>query len=484
MADSRAAAVSRRERPLHEERGELGAGEALRWYRRIAIGLAVSDVLCVSAALALAYHLRFGMRPMPLTEGLLVVVTPLLWVAVFHGFGLYAPQHLSVREETQRSLAAVTMGTALLALLSYWSKSSLSRAWIGLAWFLALGLELLARQAWRWYQGHLKLAGQLAFRTLVIGTTGEAVRLAEDLRSPGSGFQILGHVRPHIPPVLADAVPALGQLDELRELIRERGVDCLFVAATVVGVEDIAQVARVARREGAEMRVSANIAQTLASRLSLQQFGPVIALSLRPVRLTGRRAALKRAFDLTVASVALLAILPLWVVIALAIVLTSRRPVLFHQERVTRDRRVFRVHKFRTMRTGSDQAPDGGAVDETKPFLKIEHDPRVTRVGRCIRSLSLDELPQLWNVIRGEMSLVGPRPLPVEQVAANPDLLGPRHEMAAGMTGWWQINGRSQVLPEEAVRLDQFYIENWSLALDLYVLLKTVWVVFRRKGAY
>ena len=127
---------------------------------------------------------------------------------------------------------------------------------------------------------------------------------------------------------------------------------------------------------------------------------------------------------------------------------------------------------------------DGPFLDLTKPFFKMTDDPRLTKIGGLLRSLSLDELPQLWNVIRGDMSLVGPRPLPVEQVTANPDLLEPRHEVRAGLTGWWQIDGRNEIESEEALRMDLFYIENWSLMLDLYILLKTIGVVVTRRGAY
>jgi lipopolysaccharide/colanic/teichoic acid biosynthesis glycosyltransferase len=135
--------------------------------------------------------------------------------------------------------------------------------------------------------------------------------------------------------------------------------------------------------------------------------------------------------------------------------------------------------KFRSMKVDFDSPADTSA-----PFFKLQSDPRLTRVGTILRRLSLDELPQFWNVLKGEMSLVGPRPLPADQVAANLELLGPRHEVKAGVTGWWQINGRSGVTPEEAISLDQFYIENWSLPLDLYIVLKTFGAVVGQRGAH
>jgi exopolysaccharide biosynthesis polyprenyl glycosylphosphotransferase len=231
------------------------------------------------------------------------------------------------------------------------------------------------------------------------------------------------------------------------------------------------------------MRVSANAPDVLTSRVNIQQIGELMMLSVRPVRLTGPQAALKRSFDIILASLALVVFLPLMGMIALAIKLTSRGPALFRQERVTKGGRPFTMYKFRTMAVDPQEA--GGAVgDETQPYFKLAHDPRITRLGRALRPFSLDELPQFWNVLRGDMSLVGPRPLPFEQVAANLDLLQPRHEVRAGMTGWWQVSGRSAIDPEAALRMDLFYIENWCLSLDVYVLLKTVGAVLARRGAY
>jgi lipopolysaccharide/colanic/teichoic acid biosynthesis glycosyltransferase len=217
----------------------------------------------------------------------------------------------------------------------------------------------------------------------------------------------------------------------------------------------------------------------LTSRLCFQTVGSTIAISLRPVRLNGRQIMLKRAFDLLAASAGLILTAPLLAAIALAVRLSSPGPVFFRQQRVTKDGKVFQMHKFRTMRTGADRA-----VDTSAPFFKMTDDPRLTPVGRFIRRTSLDELPQLWDVLVGHMSVVGPRPLPADQVAANIELLGERHEVPAGVTGWWQVNGRSSLSPEAAVGLDRFYIENWSLGLDLYILLKTFGAVARGKGAF
>jgi exopolysaccharide biosynthesis polyprenyl glycosylphosphotransferase len=456
-----------------------GVGEVLRRYRAMSMGLAATDALCIVAALMISYQLRYSTRPMPFRELAVVVVAPLLWVAVFRAFNLYAPQHLSPSDEFRGVIAATSLGIILLVMASYWSKTAFPRAWLGLSWLLALLLELATRRAWESYRLRLKRDGRLNFRTLIVGTTAEATRLAETLKDPTSGFTAIGYVGALDPLVSPNGLRVVGDIPDLRQLGREHNVDCFFVASTSVSAEDIFEITQVARQERTEVRLSANLAQTLTSRLTLQKVGGAIALSIRPVRLTRTQVAMKRAFDVVMASAALVVVLPLWAGIAIAIRLSSPGPVFFRQERVTEGGRVFQMLKFRSMRVDVVSPADTSA-----PFFKLQSDPRLTRVGKILRRLSLDELPQFWNVLKGEMSLVGPRPLPADQVAANLELLGPRHEVKAGVTGWWQINGRSGVTPEEAIHLDQFYIENWSLSLDLYIVLKTFGAVVGQKGAH
>jgi exopolysaccharide biosynthesis polyprenyl glycosylphosphotransferase len=460
--------------------GPPGNG-ALRRYRGISVGLALSDAACVVVALVLSYYLRYPAADLmpPPRESIVFALSPLLWVGVFHTFDLYAPQRLSAAEEFRRIIGASSVGIVLLEMVSFWSKSSFSRAWIGLTWAVVLVLELVPRRCWRVYQWRRRLDGRLALRTLIVGTCAEATRLAGILSAPATGFHPIGHVRTSDPAPSPNGYRVLGGIDELDRLIQEHGAECLFVASTQLSSEDVSRVAQAAQPDGVEVRVLANLPQMLTSRLALLKVGPAIAVALRPVRLSGRQAVMKRLLDLAVAIPLLLVTLPLWAVFAVAIRLDSRGPVFFNQARVTKNGRVFRMHKFRTMRTDIDVS-----VDTTRPFFKQQSDPRLTRVGAFLRRVSLDELPQLWNVIVGEMSLVGPRPLPADQVAANLDLLRPRQAVPAGITGWWQINGRSMVTPEEALRLDLFYIENWSPTVDLYVLLKTFGVVVGRQGAY
>jgi exopolysaccharide biosynthesis polyprenyl glycosylphosphotransferase len=457
--------------------------DVLRRYHILGVGLAASDVLSLVVALVLSYLALFGLEPLPRSYYVVLVAAPLLWVAVFHSFALYAPHHLSASEEFRRTIGAASVGIIIVVVGSYWWATELPRQWVGLTWLFALVLELVVRRMWRWYGYRLKADGRLALRTLIVGTNEEAARLGDALRGKGLGFTPVGFVASSKHVVAPDGLSALGRIGELGELIHRHAVDCVFVASTAVAPEDMLQVVQTTRQAGVEARVSANLPQLLTSRLTVQPVGHVMALSLKPVRLSGTQTVIKRAFDLSVASVGLFCIAPLWLLIAVLIRATSKGHVLFRQERVTKGGRVFTVYKFRTMVVNAAEVLERRNIDPSAPFFKLEDDPRLTPVGRVLRKLSLDELPQLLNVLRGDMSLVGPRPLPADQVAANLELLESRHEVPAGVTGWWQINGRSAVDFEEAVRLDLFYIENWSLSLDLYILLKTVGCVVAGKGA-
>jgi exopolysaccharide biosynthesis polyprenyl glycosylphosphotransferase len=466
------------------EAGSVAKGDAIRHYRALTAGMVTSDAFCVVLALLVSYFIRFGGAPLHLEYVVAVALAPLAWVATFKAFGLYAPHRASPLEEFRGTIAASSVGVVLLAVGIFWSHSPLSRAWVGLTWVLVIAFELVSRRMWRSHANRLRADGRLAFRTLIVGTDDEAGRLADALRTRGSGYSPLGFVSCSDSLVSPDSLPVVGRIDQLGQAISRYAAECVFVASTGVRPEQMFQVIQLARRSGVEVRVSANLPQILTSRLMVQQVGPTMALSLRPVRLSGTQKLMKRAFDLVVVSVGLLVSLPLCALISAAIRLTSPGPVLFRQARVTKGGRIFTVYKFRTMKTNGDQLLEDQEVDYTRPFFKLHDDPRQTVVGRVLRRLSLDELPQLLNVLMGQMSLVGPRPLPAQQVAANMELLGPRHEMPAGVTGWWQINGRSALSAEEALRLDLFYIENWSLTLDLYILSKTVGAVIGRRGAF
>jgi exopolysaccharide biosynthesis polyprenyl glycosylphosphotransferase len=456
----------------------------LNSFRRVAAGLMIADALCIVGTVLVVHARDAGALALSPDVALVMLIAPIVWVGLFHTFGLYGVRHLSAPEEFRRLIGATTLAVAAIMVGSVWWEIALHRSTVALTWIVALFFELLVRRATRLYIRREKRLGNLSLRTVIVGANDEALRIELALAKGGGGFTPIGFVTSAAHPPSGSRAPVLGSTDELEEVIHLNSIECVFVASTETPTEDLYRISRICRLANIEMRVSANAPEVLISRVSVQQIGGLMMLAVRPVRLTGPQAALKRSFDIVLASVALVVFSPLMAMIALATKLSSRGPALFRQERATMGGKPFTMYKFRTMVLDPQQALDGAVIDLTQPYFKLAHDPRLTRLGRALRPFSLDELPQFWNVLRGDMSLVGPRPLPFDQVAANFDLLQPRHEVRSGMTGWWQVSGRSQVDPDEALRMDLFYIENWSLSLDVYVLLKTVGAVLARRGAY
>jgi exopolysaccharide biosynthesis polyprenyl glycosylphosphotransferase len=240
------------------------------------------------------------------------------------------------------------------------------------------------------------------------------------------------------------------------------------------------------RLAGVEVRITATLPEVLASRLTVQPLGGLTALSLQPVRLSGGQVVAKFTFDILMGSCLLLVLSPLLAVISIAVAVTSSGPVLYRQRRVGLRGRPFTMLKFRTMRAGAEaDVPSLRVAHQVDDVMfKMKDDPRVTRVGKLLRRYSLDELPQLFNVVRGDMSLVGPRPALPEEVAKYEDWHLDRLEVPPGITGLWQISGRADLSFDECVQLDLFYIENWSLTYELFIMGKTVPVLLSRRGAY
>lgn len=264
-------------------------GIVLRRYRRIGLALAASDAVCISVALFASSLWAFDRRPDAAWFTLVGVTAPIVWIAVFHAFGLYAPQHLSTAEMLRRIIGAASVGVLLLAMEGVWTTSPLTPAWVGTTWLIAMVLELAVRRAWAWGLGRMRRGGSLSFRTLIVGADAEAMRLARALAGPGSGFRPIGFVGVDRSPSATESLPVVGPLDRLGSLIQGFGAECLFVASAAVDAQGMRRVTHAARRAGVELRVSANLPQMLTSRLTVQQMGRTTALSLRPARFPDRR---------------------------------------------------------------------------------------------------------------------------------------------------------------------------------------------------
>jgi exopolysaccharide biosynthesis polyprenyl glycosylphosphotransferase len=465
----------------------LRAGADRRIYFSLYRWMAFTDCLCVVAGLLIAYQFRFGKLWPSGDFWLVLAVAPFVTLAFGVGFGLYRTHQYSSLEEFRRIVLALSMTVTAIVMLSFWSKASFSRLWIGYSWVLALVLAGVSRRLWHREIRRGWADGELTFDTLVVGTNSEAAHLADLLTSSKLGYRPLGFVATSTQPASGSSLPVLGPIGQLRELIRQTGANCVFVAATAVQAADVKHVLKARRLDGIEIRVTANVPAMLATtRVTPRSIGGLMTLSINAVRLTRGQAIAKRTFDLVVSSAALLLLWPVLLAVAIAIRLDDGGPVLFRQARVGLHRQRFTLLKFRTMVPEAErQLPELVSRNEADgPLFKLRDDPRITRVGRFLRRYSLDELPQLLNVLKGEMSLVGPRPPLPGEVARYEDWQLDRLEVRPGITGLWQVSGRSELSFEEYVRLDLFYIENWSMLYDLFVVAKTIPILLLPRGAY
>jgi exopolysaccharide biosynthesis polyprenyl glycosylphosphotransferase len=482
LTDENAMEVSARRAVLLRPRGS-----AARRYAQLGVWVAVTDALALVLAVGSVWVVQHGLRPMQSGPSLaLAMLFPLVYLGVFAAFRLYNLSRLSPAEEFRRIIAAVSAAVSGLVVFAFWFGVAPSRFSIGVTWAVALLLTLVFRRLWHLHMGRLRYLGALTFNTLIVGTNEEARHLANSMRARGLGFRVVGYVPTQDDFVPLDGLPVYGDITRLGESIEESGADCVFVASTAMTPNWMAEVTRAVRGRPVDVRVSANVSGIMTSRLMVQQMGTLVTLSLKPVRLTGAQALAKRSLDVVLASIAFVLTLPLWGLIALAVRLDTRGPVLYRQERIGKDGRAFSILKFRTMVVGAEAMLEElkELNEATGPLFKLRKDPRVTRVGAWLRNWSLDELPQLLNVLKGEMSLVGPRPPLPDEVVRYEDWHHDRLVVRPGITGLWQVRGRSQLPFDDYVRLDLYYIENWSVAYDLFILFKTIPAILLRKGAY
>jgi exopolysaccharide biosynthesis polyprenyl glycosylphosphotransferase len=445
-------------------------------------------VVSMLVGLLLAHGLRFGtMQP---TDDFLwvMLLASVVTAPVYLGFGLYCTHQYSSLEEFRRIILAVSTTVTAVVMLSFWSKASYSRLWVTYSWILVLLLSSVTRGLWHHRIRRCWKEGRLVFETLVVGANREAKHLADLLMADKAGFRPLGFVATAAPDGVPHGLPVLGSIDELRRVIRETNAKCLFVAGSAVDTADIKRVLKARRLDGVEVRVTANFPAMLSTtRITTQSVGGVMALAINAVRLTRLQAAAKRVFDVTLSALGLTLFAPLLAAIAIAVKLTSSGPIFFRQQRAGQHGRSFTLLKFRTMVIGAELMLTDDLLSRNEadgPLFKLRDDPRVTRLGRRLRRYSLDELPQLWNVLKGEMSLVGPRPPLPSEVEAYEDWQLGRLEVKPGISGLWQVSGRSELSFDDYVRLDLFYIENWSLAYDLFIIAKTIPMLLTARGAY
>jgi len=447
------------------------------------------------AALGLAYWIRFGLKvpryipggeaPSPVHYAVATPVLAITLVVVFALLGVYRHRRgVLFIDEFFGVVGALTVtGVVVLAMMGIDREFSYSRVTFAY-WLVLTGLlAAIARYGLRRWAAARRAAGIGADRALVIGHGAAADLVIQRVRMfPDYGYQLAGVVS-DVLPAGADfrGVPVVGSSGQLPELVDQERVSVVFVALADVSQEQILHLVDSCRESGAEFRIVPSMLEIMTTSVTGDQLDGIPLLQLRRgLDIDGPASLLKRAFDVTVSGAGLLLASPLLAVISILVKLTSPGPVLISQERVGHGGDSFRMVKFRTMRSDAEV--------ESGPVWATAGDPRRTGVGSFLRRFSLDELPQLWNIFKGEMSLVGPRaerPVFVQEFVSRLNHYADRHRVRPGLTGWAQANDlRGQTPVEERLIYDLYYIENWSLAFDLKIILITLFRVFTHKNAY
>jgi exopolysaccharide biosynthesis polyprenyl glycosylphosphotransferase len=462
-----------------------------RWARRHHIRLVATEILLAGAAAAVVLLGRGA--PVPLASGLFWASLSLVvaWPTLLAVTGAYERRSFGIgSDEFRRVGRAGLLLLAGLGFVSYAAELDLSRALVVVAVPSLTLVTLVERYAARRSLHRQRLKGRCVKRVVVVGRGGAVLELVDRLRrAHHAGLEVVAAcVTPDDRARVARAVdlPVAG-LDDVIEIAARMNADTIAVtSASETAAQYLRSLSWQLEGSGMELLVAPGLVEVAGPRLHIRPFDGLPLLSVEQPRFEGWRRVVKGALDRSVALAALIVFAPLFGALALAVALSSPGGVFYRQQRVGLNGRPFTMLKFRSMVSGADQQvaglSDGNDADGL--LFKIRQDPRVTPVGRWLRRLSLDELPQLVNVLTGSMSLVGPRPPLPQEVARYDTSVSRRLLVKPGLTGLWQISGRSDLPWEEAVRLDLRYVENWSLALDVQILWKTARAVVTASGAY
>jgi exopolysaccharide biosynthesis polyprenyl glycosylphosphotransferase len=457
------------------------------YLRRTAVSDFVIAAVCSSAAIQIRFGGGFGLH-----YAMLCIALPLLWVATLLLFGAYSVRSIGAGSDEFRKVLNTGFSlTAGLAILSYAVNVELSREYLLLAMPTLTGADLGARFAQRKWLHRRRTRGECMSTVLAVGPEPAVVDLITELRrGTYHGLAVVAACLGGKSTSREVAgVPVFGGLavDDVVDAVRRSGADTVAVLSSseLDGVT-LRQIAWGLEKMGTDLCVAPALLDVAGPRTTIRPIAGLTLLHVDHPELSGPRQVLKDLFDRSAAALALVLLLPLMIAIAMAIKLSDSGPALFTQTRVGKDGRRFKIYKFRTMVVDAEkrlaELREKNENDGAK--FKIRRDPRVTAVGAQLRKWSLDELPQLFNILLGEMSLVGPRPALPDETARYAAHVRRRLAVRPGLTGLWQVSGRSDLTWDESVRLDLRYVENWSFALDLQILWKTFSVILSKSGAY
>jgi exopolysaccharide biosynthesis polyprenyl glycosylphosphotransferase len=468
--------------------------------------LLASDAVMLFAATQLASFVRFGqVLHIPSVPGLpqwfnlidLSFLITAIWLVILWGERLYDLHHVFWGTgEYSRVIRALSVGIVGIVVVEYLLKlPGLSRAWLLLAWGFASASVIGGRSIVRWAVAAARRQGHLLRPTLIVGFNAEAADIIRALRKDvSSGLVPIGCLASSQADQLSldycvdGDVPCLGTAGDIRTIVDERFIDTVLIASTAFEHDVLARIINELRDRDLDIQLSSGLFDVTTSRVMIRETSGIPLITIRGVSFSPWKSFVKRTFDLVMGSLIILVGTPIWVLVALGIKLGSRGPVLYRQGRIGRDGVPFDMFKFRSMYADAEarlaELREAGANEATGPLFKMKDDPRVTPVGKWMRKFSIDEFPQLINVMRGNMSLVGPRPPLPGETSSYTDQHWRRMEVLPGMTGLWQVSGRSKLSFDEMVRLDLFYIENWSVGFDLGLMLRTIPAVLFARGAY
>jgi exopolysaccharide biosynthesis polyprenyl glycosylphosphotransferase len=478
----------------------LGGGpvpaESVDWLPRYVRILVFLDLFAVLAAAIVALLVRFGRGAGEvggISYSAIAVLLPVAWLACLAFSRCYERRFLgSGPQEFQRVFNASIRLTAVVALIAYATKLDIARGFVAIALPLGALLLLLGRLVARTVLQSRRRKGGCSHRVVVVGTYRHVQELVERLRKePTAGLQVVGACVPggHDEVDMGDSppVPVLGPWTAVLQVLTDVRADTVAVTASPgLQGESLRRLSYDLEGTPVDLLVAPALTNVTGTRISIRPVAGLPLLHLDEPELSGVRTVIKAAFDRTASLLGLLVVLPLLLGIALAIRVTSPGPALFKQIRIGRNGASFKVWKFRSMHVDAE-----ARLEELRErnehdgvLFKVRDDPRITPLGRWLRKYSLDELPQLVNVVKGDMSLVGPRPPLPTEVERYVGHTRRRLLVKPGITGLWQVSGRSDLSWEDTVRLDLQYVENWSLGLDLSVLAKTILTVVKGNGAY
>ncbi|MBK5222585.1 MAG: sugar transferase [Acidimicrobiia bacterium] len=451
--------------------------------------VATGDLLAVWLAMVAALMLdRRGTTTDPTPAGSYLLVSMLSlpgWVLALRGRRLYESRFIGRRSDELRRIVDACFLTLLgIIVADFAVRLSLARTWVATVFVLAVMAVSVYREAVRQVFHARRRHGVGLRRVVIVGDNEEALAIEDMLRRDRTvGYEVVARVGERSGDQHADVGRLL--VDDTMRAVHDTDAHGVVIAATSLTPSTSNRLVRAIAYSGLHLELSSTLSNISASRLTMRPMGRFPVVYVEPVKRFGWRQVAKRVFDLTAAIGLLILCLPIMTAAALAVKFTSKGPVFFSQERLGRNGAVFRIYKIRSMVDDAEERRDALRAQNAAdgPLFKVPDDPRITPIGRVLRATSLDELPQLWNVVKGEMSLVGPRPaLPEETDGWSHDLFD-RLRVRPGMTGMWQVSGRSEASFGEYMRLDLYYVDNWSLIIDLTILLKTIPAVIARRGA-